>query len=388
MRVCGIIAEYDPFHLGHRHHLIQARDQSQADYVVAVLGGPFSQRGEAQLFETHARARMALLGGVDLVLGMPISFSCAQANRFARGGVSILRDLGVVSHLSFGCEAGGEEWLQPAAELLLHPTDAFTQALKAGLEAGHSFAKAQGQALSACLPGAEPSLFGAPNFILGLSYVMELMRFGSAISPVPIPRSGDYHARNLAALPSATAVRSALRQGAWQGVAASVPPESLAVIKEVAESGWLHPPEALDALLMGSLLQGGRERLLPSPEMSEGLERRILAKARHSASREQLLDDASTRRYTRARLSRALSHGLLGLRHFPARPGYARLLGFRRGAVPLLRAIKASGFPLLDRAGRPDDAEYEEDMRAEMIWALGAGLPPAGAWQHPMIVID
>mgnify|MGYP000864007112 FL=1 len=89
MKVCGIIAEYDPFHEGHLHQLRRARELTQADYMVCVLGSAFSQRGDAMMFSTQDRARMALANGFDLVLGMPYSFSCAQANRFAVGGVGI-----------------------------------------------------------------------------------------------------------------------------------------------------------------------------------------------------------------------------------------------------------------------------------------------------------
>jgi len=388
MRVCGIIAEYDPFHLGHRFHLESARQLSGADYVVVVLGGAFSQRGEAMLFSTQDRARMALLSGADLVLGMPVSFSCAQANRFARGGISILNALGAVSHLSFGCEPGGEAHLAAAAKLLYHPPRAFSDQLKNALKTGKSFARAQGEALAGCLPEVPPGMFAQPNFILGTSYLLELHRLNSPIVPVPVPRMGGYHAQGLSPFPSATAVRRALREGAWPGVARALPPESLTVLRDAAEKGRLHRAAALDSWLIGTLNTQGEVSLLSSPEMSEGLEQRILAKARDAAGREELLALVSTRRYTRARVSRALSHALLGLSHFPDRPEYARLLGFRRSAAPLLGRIKGTGFPLIHRPGREAPPGFAQDMRAEEFWALGAGMAPASAWRHRMTVID
>ncbi|MDD4081033.1 MAG: nucleotidyltransferase family protein [Eubacteriales bacterium] len=388
MRVCGIIAEYDPFHLGHRFQLEKARELAGADYVVIALGCAFSQRGEAMLFETHDRARMALLSGADLVLGMPVSFSCAQANRFARGGASILNGLGAVTHLSFGCEPGSEEYLARTAELLSHPPAAFTQALRASLKSGKSFARSQGEALSAGLPDVPPEVFANPNFILGISYIMELKRLGSPILPLPVAREGNYHAQGLSPLSSASAVRLALTQGSWPGVKASVPGESLSIIRDAAENNRIHQPQALGAWLMGTLNVRGEASLLSSPEMSEGLERRILARARQAASREELLDLLSTRRYTRARVSRALTHALLGLTLFPDTPVYARLLGFRHTAAPLLKRIKGAAVTLIDRPGRNNPPGFEEDMRAEELWALGAGKPAASAWRYPMIVID
>lgn len=388
MRVCGIIAEYDPFHLGHRYHMERARELAGADYVVVVLGCTFSQRGEAMLFASHDRARMALLSGADLVLGMPASFSCAQANRFARGGVSILNSLGAVTHLSFGCEPDGREYLSRTADLLHHPSLAFARTLRAGLKTGKSFARAQGEALSACLPDVPPAVFANPNFILGISYLLELKRLRSPICAMPVVRAGEYHAQSLSPLPSATAVRHALSQGGWQGVRASVPLESFFVIRDAVENGRLHQPHALDAWLIGTLNIGGEASLQLSPEMSEGLERRVLAKARHAKTREELLDLINTRRYTRSRVNRALSHALLGLIQFPDRPAYARLLGFRRSAAPLLKRLKSASIPLVDRPGRGAPPGFFEEMRAEELWALGAGKPMASAWRYPLIVID
>ena len=246
MKVCGIIAEYDPFHRGHLHHLEQARARSGADYMVCVLGCAFSQRGEAMLFSTHDRARMALQNGFDLVLGMPVSFSCAQANRFAAGGVGILHRLGVVSHLSFGSESDDLGLLRQAARLLNHPDAAFARTLKAGLDTGLSFAAAQGQALQEALPEAGPALLASPNFILGVSYLRELERLGSRMTPLPVLRSAPYHSLAGGPLASASAVRAQWLQGEWEQAATACPPASLAVMRGAAT----HRPEALDKALL------------------------------------------------------------------------------------------------------------------------------------------
>ena len=39
MRIVGVVAEYNPFHLGHAHQLRQAREAAHADAVVAVMSG-------------------------------------------------------------------------------------------------------------------------------------------------------------------------------------------------------------------------------------------------------------------------------------------------------------------------------------------------------------
>ena len=44
---------------------------------------------------------MALLGGADLILEMPVQTATASAEGFAAGGVSLLDGLGVVDELLF-----------------------------------------------------------------------------------------------------------------------------------------------------------------------------------------------------------------------------------------------------------------------------------------------
>ena len=45
MRVCAVICEYNPFHLGHAYHLRAAREASGADYVLCLMSGALTQRG-------------------------------------------------------------------------------------------------------------------------------------------------------------------------------------------------------------------------------------------------------------------------------------------------------------------------------------------------------
>ena len=104
MKVCGIIAEYNPFHSGHAYQISQARRQSGCDYVIAVMSGDFVQRGAPALTDKYLRAREALYEGADLVLMLPVYGSTASAEGFARTGIAALLTTGVVDSISFGCE--------------------------------------------------------------------------------------------------------------------------------------------------------------------------------------------------------------------------------------------------------------------------------------------
>ena len=83
MKTVGIIAEYNPFHKGHAYQIQKARELSGADYVVAVMSPDFVQRGSVALADKWTRTGMALLGGADLVLELPVCYACASAEYFA-----------------------------------------------------------------------------------------------------------------------------------------------------------------------------------------------------------------------------------------------------------------------------------------------------------------
>ena len=386
MRVSGIIAEYDPFTLGHLHHLNQAREKPGADYVVCVISSAFTQRGLPALFSTHQRARMALKAGADLVLGMPVSYSCAQADRFAYGGVGIFSALQLVSHLCFGVEEGLAAHLHQAAALLMAPDEAFRASLKDALREGKSFARAQGEALAARLPDLPKDALRQPNFILGLSYLKALSAMKSGIQPLTIDRQGAYHSRALKGLPSASAARAALGRGDWQGLKAAVPAGSYDAIREAVEQGELHWPDALDLPLLRAALEDKDHSGIA--EMSEGLDRRIRKLALEARGRGELAALVRSRRYPLSRVQRALSGMLLELRQEPlGPPAYARLLGFRKSAAALMEALGRSGFPVISRPARASQPGLQEDMAAEQLWYLGAGLPAARAFQQPIIII-
>ena len=95
MKIAGIIAEYNPFHTGHAYHIQKTRELTGADYIIVVLSGDFVQRGAPALYSKHLRARMALLGGADLVFELPSTHACESAEFFAQNAVGLL-DLSLI----------------------------------------------------------------------------------------------------------------------------------------------------------------------------------------------------------------------------------------------------------------------------------------------------
>ena len=379
MRVCAVICEYNPFHNGHARHLALAREKSGADFMLCLMSGALTQRGAFARHDKWLRARMALLGGANLVLELPCRFACAPAPDFASGGVALLRALGVVTHLSFGCEAQSLDILFTARDALRDESPAFQSVLKDALDRGLPYPRARALAAESAsgLSGLAEQI-ARPNAVLALEYLQALP---DGISAVPILREGcGYHDSSPSPLASATGVRAALTMGDVQTASAAVPfPQELL---SAEQRGEFHSEDALTQALFYRLRTMDAASLRDIVGMDEGLEYRFLRAAQTAASREELIAAIKSKRYTHARLSRLCAHILLGVsRDFAAAhrtPTYARVLGFRKDAAPLLRAIKAhASIPLVTKAAAFDRADplFSLDIRAQDLWSLGVSNP-------------
>lgn len=383
--VVGVICEYDPFHEGHRRQFALIREALPEARIVCAMSGCFTQRGMPALLSPRDRALAALHAGADLVLELPCAFAVRDAEHFALGGVSLLTQLGFVTHLSFGCE-NDLSLLAPAAALLEQPTPEFSATLRAQLDAGASFAAAQGKALSACLPHAESAPWDRPNNILALCYLRAIARLQSPLIPLPVRREGNYHATALSAnaYPSATAVRRAFLAGERQAAEAACgyPLPAAPVCR----------PDALDRVLLYKLRSMSAEAIARLPDCTEGLENRLKACAAEAVTREALLALLKTRRYAHARLSRLCAHALLDitaelLADHPL-PEYARMLGLRQGS-DVTSLLKKSRLPIVAKAtdGKAISPLWQVDECAYELWALGAGVPSGMIYTQSVAVV-
>lgn len=381
MRVVGVIAEYNPFHLGHAHHLAEARRLAKADAVVVVMSSVFTQRGDAAVLSPADRSRMALSAGADAVFALPAAWAVRDAEHFALGGVSILAGLGCDA-ISFGTEATDLTVLQTAARLLESPDEAFSADVRTRMEAGLPYPAALSAAMDAALPGCG-ALLENPNSTLAVCYLRAIQRLGAGMEVVPVQRLGGYHDSALGdTLPSATALRGAILRGDWARVKSAMPEDAYVILRDAALEGRVHLPEALSSALLYRLRTMTGAEFAALPDVSEGIENRLSSAAETARTREELLQSAKTRRYPYARLSRLATHALLGLTGADLKaeplPQAAWLLGFRRGARDLFAHLKAKGsLPILSRAADMDRDTpwFAAECRAYDIWALGAGMP-------------
>jgi len=378
MRILGVIAEYNPFHNGHAHHLLEARKLSGADYVIVVMSSCFTQRGEAAILSPADRARMALANGADAVFALPACWAVRDAEHFALGGVSLLKSLGADA-ISFGAETANLEKLTACARMLEEPDDAFTAALRRHMDTGVPYPAAVSAAMAEVLPESG-ALMASPNNTLAVCYLRAMLRLSAPMDVYPIPRQADYHATALTqAWPSATALRGAIHRGDWHSTESNIPAAD--ILHAAAMEGRLHRGDALDQALLYRLRTMQRSDWAALPDLSEGIEDRLRAAARSAATREELLLAAKTRRYPHARLSRLCAHALLGITQQQLDdeplPTAAWLLGFRQEATPLFTKIKQNGFPIIGKAAdyTGNEAWFHTELMAYDLWTLGCGLP-------------
>lgn len=374
MKIAGIVAEYNPFHSGHADHIRRTRERTGCGFVVVCMAGSYVQRGEAACLSKWDRARMALRCGVDAVFDLPALFAVRTADAFARGGVGLLDGLGVDA-ISFGSEMEELSTLQRLADLREREPEAVSEAVRRHLAEGKSHARARGEAWAEAL-GVEAERLNAPNAILGAEYLRAMRSLNSAMQPVAILRTGGYHDAQIGgAIASATAIRRAIRQGETEAALACVPPEAAEILRA---AGTMHAP---DDLLLGCLRGMSEAEIAALPDVGEGLERRVKRCALGAASQEELLDRLKCKRYTRARLMRLTAHAMLGLTAELARshplPEYARLVGMREDARPLLRELKQRArLPILsDAAALADDEVFRLECRATDLRALQCDRP-------------
>lgn len=353
MHVTGLITEYNPFHNGHLFHLKKARETTGADYTAVVMSGSFVQRGAPAVFDKYSRTRAALLSGADLVFEMPAPFSTASAREFASYAVALFTALGAVDSICFGSECGEIEPILRAARLLNEESESFKKRLQDFLKEGKTFPEARSSALAE--EGAEEAkLLSSPNNILGVEYCQAVLRQRSPLSCFTIKREGNgYHDPSLnGALGSALAVRQALQSGTdIQALRFLLPDPSF---DSVCRSIPVFLDDFSGFLNYRLLTEQEPERYA---EIRPELAARIKKLAPGFASFDQRIKELKSRQLTYTGVSRGLIHLILGIeqrqmdlfKEADFAP-YARILGFRKSAAPLLRRIKEnSSIPVISK---------------------------------------
>lgn len=366
MEITAVIAEYNPFHFGHRYQLEQIKKHSDA--AVVIMSGPFVQRGEAAITDKWTRARAAILNGADLVLELPVIFALASAREFASGAVNLLNKTGVINNLCFGSESGDKSALINAADIIEHEPPEISAKIKYLISSGISYPAARERAFSGIIPDG---LLSSPNNILAIEYIRALIRINSSIEPMPILREGSgYHDIDINKFASASGIRSRIFSG--QNISDLLPFSDFDV----------YSTSALDTAVTAFLRTITPEQLSQISGVSEGLENRILRAAMEYSSIDDIAASVKTKRYTLTRIKRILLSALLGITHELAAsdPNYIRVLGMNSKGSDILRLMKKNITVITKVANyKEHDPVFAADLRAQNIFSLCGGRKKGNA---------
>lgn len=353
MKIAGIIAEYNPFHYGHKYHISQVR-QHGATHIVAVMSGNFVQRGDVAITYKHTRAHMALLGGVDLVLELPTPWAMSTAQNFAYGAVSVLKALEVVDLLAFGCECGSSQLLKSAADAIDSPL--IKNNLVENLSLGKPFALARQIAVEKTFGKEIAEVLASPNNTLAVEYIQAIKRLNANFDLLAIKRMGAGHDQPAIkgdVKASASYIRNLIKAKKHSEALGYMPPFCAQIIKKEKNSGNIANIKNLERAILAKLRTLSRHDLEKLPDISEGLHNRIYTAVQNSLSLEELFDNIKTKRYSHARIRRLILSAFLGIdnSYFLKPVPYIRVLALNdKGREILRRAKELSSAPIVMRA--------------------------------------
>lgn len=421
MRVTGIVCEYNPFHNGHRYHIEKTRKLCNSDYIIGVMSGCYTQRGTPAITDKYSRTRMALHGGCDVVIELPVRYSTASAEGFACAAIGTLAASGICDSVCFGSELGILDSLTDVARILHDEPAAYTEYLNLRLKSGESYPLAREHALAEYLRYT-PDISYEPNNILAIEYIKACMDYD--ITPYTIKRIDSgyhntddtciHHDNSDTAYVSAEYIRDTIfkhniscsHNTETTGNNSMLPESVLEYIPEYTSSLLYDTvnPETYDRLIYYSLL-ANYDNLEQYVDMSEDIAARIRSNLTEYTELDSFIKCIKTKNYTYTRIMRALTHCLLGIKNIESRypVPYIRILGFNKKSSQVMKAIQDnSKVPVITKPARNNSLDETgrqlllEDINAAELYnhVRYAGtercdrLTESNEYTHGLVIID
>jgi len=384
MSVFGIVAEWNPLHDGHVR-LIEEAKRLGAEAVVAVMSGHAVQRGMPALADRYSRAEAAVRSGVDLVLELPFPYCAAGAEFFASGALQVLSPY--ATDLIFGSECGDLSALERASALCSTPEcdRAYRERIADEGCAGAYFSLLQEQT----------GFSLGSNDTLGVAYLNANRTLPSPLSAHTLRRTGSsYRSEQIEENASSTALRAMLARGEQSALASHMPPSAFDRLCRDQKNGMLtHEDRFWETALTFYRLQRA-DTLADIADADGGIADRLCTMAHKAATGKEYAALLSTKRYTDARLRRAVLFGMTGVTMADLRrtPTHTRLLAANETGRAILSARrKQEGIlPVITKpADVPKDRQAALSDRMDAIFSLClTSRRPTGHWQKAMPYIE
>lgn len=371
MKTAAIISEYNPFHNGHRE-LISKTREAGATHIVSVMSGNYVQRGDVAVFDKFTRAKTALSNGADLVIELPERVSLMSAEGFARGAVDLIAALGCVDMLAFGSECGNIAALREASgaiDYCLH-TDYFNEQIKRG----KSYPAALNEALLQYYTQDVAEIIASPNNTLAIEYLNALDNAGSSIEPFTIERIGAEHdsdtVESSGEYASASHIRKLILSGGdYSQYAPRISAEAADILR-------------LERAILAKLRTMSSYDLEEIYDGANGLGTRLYKAVRSAKTLSEAYFLTKTKRYTLARIRRAVLCAFLGITRDYAleKSAYIRVLGMNTRGKEILSAASSSlpidaSLKALSKTSRSAARQANFTSKCTDIWQLALEKP-------------
>lgn len=376
MNVVGIIAEYNPMHNGHIYNIKKAKELSNADYVIVIMSGSFTEQGNIASINKMDRAKIAIENGADMVIELPSVYAVSSAENFAYGAVNILNSLGIVTHLAFGAESQDICKLENVANIYLEHKDEIISKTKEYAKDGINSGDAYSKSLSEFLNN-ETIDFALPNNILAIEYLKALIRLKSQIKPVLVHRQLSFHndskILNSGEYASSTSIRNVLSDKdlsinkKLEKIKDVVPENTFSYLKKnnfnLNEDMW--------KVLKFEITKLNIEGLKSIYEVNEGLENKLYKQALICDSYDKFIFAVKSKRYTLSKIKRICVYILLGITKEKYatinRVSYARILKVKESSIELLSEISNnSNITIISKLTDDVIESYDEKIKTSI----------------------
>lgn len=353
MKVCGLVAEFNPFHNGHVEYLKKARELTNADVYVLVMSPNFVQRGEPAVMSKDRRVHAALDHGVDLVIEIPTIYTLESADIYAFAALSLLEEIGA-DYVVFGTESGDTETFINKFKNKDFSSPRMDEIIQKLLAEGYSYPKAKAEALKE----VNDFYLENPNDILGYSYLKMIEKHHLNIKPLCYQRPNNEKSSEHGEYTSASALRNSYKT-------------NRNLFKH------LHYLDDYFTLLQFKLFTTSSNELKEIHLVDEGIENLFLKNIKKAKNMDDFISLCTSKRYSGARIKRTICHILLNTTKEEAsillsrKPPYLRVLGSSSMGRKYLATIrKDSEANIIMRFSARDNPMLLDELKATSVYSL------------------
>ena len=327
MKVIGVIAEYNPFHLGHLYQINKIKEIYPDSIIIAIISTNFTQRGDISIINKWDKTKICLEHNIDIILELPTLYATQSSDIFAYASLKILNEF-KIDTLVFGSETNEIDILYNLANTQLNNKE-YDKLVQNYLSEGINYPTAMSKALNK-LTNIN---INKPNDLLGLSYIKEIIKNKYSITAISIKRTNNYHEENITNnIISANLIRKLHQDNI----------DITPYIPKITHN-YLYSNISINNAfnLLKYKIIHEKSNLDKYLTVDEGIENRIIKYINKSNTWQELAMNIKTKRYTYNKINRMLLHILLGInKKDNNKEIYLRILGFNQKGRTYLNKIK------------------------------------------------